>query len=249
MLAPEIRDLLTQTSTVAGSIGLEGERARHEVDIGALFDRCRSTFGAIRVLLSYSFVHEAVILARPLFTDSLVLAELAAASEERRVEIVAGWMLKGSFEAEMLFEKMDAAGRDVAEQLQTVAEFRRSVERYARRHGVGTAHWEPNEKNLADRHGRADEYLDYQVTHQFVHGTADAIRQRYSPDESGGLVTGGSAAVLEPWAAPIAVFATYSMLLASRHTCRVLDLPEPSELQQLFAEVERLRPAPSPPTI
>jgi hypothetical protein len=73
MLDAEIRGLLTETADLGASLGHESERPYHEVEIGALFDRCRSTFGAIRLLLANDFVHEAVILTRPLLTDSLVL--------------------------------------------------------------------------------------------------------------------------------------------------------------------------------
>jgi hypothetical protein len=59
----------------------------------ALFDRCRSLLGAIRLLLAHGFVHEAVMLGRSLFTDSLMLAEYASADERRRVELVIGWSI------------------------------------------------------------------------------------------------------------------------------------------------------------
>jgi hypothetical protein len=59
----------------------------------ALFDRCRSLLGAIRLRLAHGFVHEAVMLGRSLFTDSLMLAEYASADERRRVELVIGWSI------------------------------------------------------------------------------------------------------------------------------------------------------------
>ena len=41
-----------------------------------------------------------LILGRPLFTDSLMLTELAAAAETRRVQLVVGWWMKGLAELE-----------------------------------------------------------------------------------------------------------------------------------------------------
>jgi hypothetical protein len=247
MLEKSARDLLTQISELAGHLGHEAERPHHELEIAALFDRCRSTFGAIRLLIGNDFVHEAVMLARPLFTDSLVLAELAASGEARRIELVVGRTLKSYYQIEKLVGKMAAGGDDVAEELRHLAERRRRAERYARYHGVGTSHWEPNEKNLADVHDRSGEYLDFQITHHFVHGTAAATEQRYSPGAGDEVAVGGPAVDLERWALPTALFAAYSMLLACRHTCRILGLPEPKELDSLFSEVERRRPEVSPP--
>jgi hypothetical protein len=76
----EVADLVDRVGA-----GERTERIWHELEILALFDRCRSLHRAVLVLLSHDgFVHEAVMLGRPLFTDSLALAELAAVDEKRR---------------------------------------------------------------------------------------------------------------------------------------------------------------------
>jgi len=51
------------------------EVPRHYLDFLALFDRCRSMLGAVRLLLEHDASHEAIVLCRPLLTDSLALAE------------------------------------------------------------------------------------------------------------------------------------------------------------------------------
>jgi hypothetical protein len=61
----------------------------------APFDRWRSLLGAIRLLIAHNFAHEAVMLGRALFTDSLTLAEYAARDERGRAELVIGWSMAG----------------------------------------------------------------------------------------------------------------------------------------------------------
>ncbi|HMJ02282.1 MAG TPA: hypothetical protein VK506_05035 [Conexibacter sp.] len=70
-LESKYAELVTDVSRFAGTVGggelVEGPRTNAE--IMGLFDRCKSTFGAVRMLLHYDFVHEAVLLGRPLFTE------------------------------------------------------------------------------------------------------------------------------------------------------------------------------------
>jgi len=82
-------DLVTKTSEMNDALrkGKKVEGPPSYASVVALFDRCCSLLGAIRVLLHYDFVHEAIILARPLFTDSLALAEIAAADDRGRDEL------------------------------------------------------------------------------------------------------------------------------------------------------------------
>lgn len=87
-----VLERMTRVSLLAGSLGggEHSDRPPYDVEVLALFDRCRSLLGAVRLLLAHNFVHEAVMLGRPLFTDSLALAEFAAVDERRRGELVVG---------------------------------------------------------------------------------------------------------------------------------------------------------------
>jgi len=92
------------------------ERPVHERKIMALFDRCRSRFGAVRLLAKVEapdFGQQATVLARPLITESLMLMELAAADETRRVELVVGWELATLDDLEGLWREGQARGHDV----------------------------------------------------------------------------------------------------------------------------------------
>ena len=97
MLDDEVKTLLGEAAKMGGALG-DGEtveRPRHHLEIMAIFDRCRALFGAIWLLADKGFGQEALLLLRALTTDSLMLMELAAVSEKRRIEIVVGWSLAG----------------------------------------------------------------------------------------------------------------------------------------------------------
>src|SRR5262245_3311648 len=131
-------DLLTKASEcVAGLGGHEMVGDPHDADVLALFDRCRSMLGAIRLLLWQDFVHEAVLLGRPLFNDSLTLAELARVEYSRRAELVIGWKMASLADLEGVALHQQSRGDDATEELQWIAEQRAQVEEYARRLGVG----------------------------------------------------------------------------------------------------------------
>jgi hypothetical protein len=175
-------DLVTRTSRFADALrkGKEMEKPPSYQPILVMFDRCCSLLGAIRVLLNYDFVHEAIILARPLFTDSLALAEIAAADEKGRDEFGVRLSMHGITEGENLFRSAKAIG-DFDEQLRELADERKEIEAYARRRGgLSTKGWQPDDqpKELAEKHGREGEYVDMRLTNNFVHGTTKATAQR-----------------------------------------------------------------------
>ena len=160
------------------------ERPVHEREVLALFDRCRSMFGAVRLLAKeeeLDFGQEAAVLTRSLATESLMLMELAAADETRRVELVVGWELVTLDDMEGLWHEYQARGQDSAAVLDATAARKRQVEACARERGAGTRRWRVDEKALAGRHGR-DDYLSFRVLHHFVHGSTYATALRYSQE-------------------------------------------------------------------
>jgi hypothetical protein len=119
MLSDDVKQLLTEVAELARRLArLPVEAQAHldsiTVSVLALFDRCRSTFGAVLLLLKARFVHEAVLLGRPLFTESLMLAEWAAAEERRRKKLVVGWWLKSIADHTGLLLEAQARGDDVS---------------------------------------------------------------------------------------------------------------------------------------
>lgn len=240
-LDPPVRDLLERVSLLAGAAGGEFNAAPHELRIATLFDRGRSLFGAIRHLLDGDFAHEAILLGRPLFTESLMLQELAASDDGRRVQLVIGWQLEGLADMEGIFLEGRSRGDKVDSELEIVQKRRDELHEYARRRGVTARAWKPNEKQMADDHGRGDAVGDFRLTHQFVHGAGFAVEQRLDGTDDV-IRIGGEHADIGTWAAPAGLFSAYSLLFSVRAFSSILARPEPPGLDDLFAEVtETLR--------
>jgi hypothetical protein len=237
------KQLLASVSTLAAGVGggEAVERPRHHLEIAATYDRCRSLFGAVCLLLASGFVHEAVILVRPLFTDSLMLAEMAALEEPRRLKLIVAWWLDSLAELEGTFREARSRGDDVTTELAHIQQRRGDLHEYARERGIRTRKWRPDRhaKALASKHGRGGEYVDLLITHHFVHGSTLAGEQRYSRDEDDAVAVGGPAADLETWAPGTAHFAATSMLHATRAVCEIFRWPEPPELERLLQHVLR----------
>jgi hypothetical protein len=241
MLDEDVHALLGEVGAIAGAIGDDTPASRwsHEHDVGTLFDRCRGMHGAVVLLLDNGFVHEAAALGRPLFVDSLALVEIAAADDTRRIEMLVGRQLAAIADVEGMFLDMQARGEEVAGNIEHMRERRAKVEAYARRHSVGTKHWEADKdiKKLAERHGRGDEYAGYRMTHHFVHGSAAVTEDRSWFDEEDVAHIGGPTTNLEVWEAPAAMLAAYSLALACRATCEILGYKEPDGLDDLIARI------------
>ena len=230
---------------MAGKIGDEAavERSYPEHEIGTLFDRCRGMFAAVMVLLDKGFVQEAAALCRPMFVDSLALAEIAAADEKRRISLVVGRQLAAIADIEGIFREMQAGGDEaVIKNLEHTAERRRRVEKYARRRDASTKHWDPEDhvKTLANKHGRGGEYPSYRMTQHFIHGSAAITEHRSSVDDENIARIGGPHVDVEIWELPTALFAAYSLALACRATCSIFGYDEPKELEDLLRWIESM---------
>jgi hypothetical protein len=240
----ETLELLQAVSDMAGTIGDETpvERFYHEHEVGLLFDRCRGMFDAVRVLLDKGFIQEAAVLCRPLFVDSLALAEIAGADETRRISLIAGRQLHAIADIEGIFLEMQARGDDVTKNLEHTAERRRRVEGYARRHEASTRRWDPEGqvKTLADRHGRGNQYAEYRLTSHFVHGSAAITEHRSSVDDEDVMRIGGPHLDVDAWERPTALLAAYSLLQACRATCSILGYDEPETLLALLTRIESI---------
>lgn len=251
MLDEDTKRLVDEVALMAGSVGggVVMKRPAHEVTILALFDRCRSTFGAVRLLAKVSepdFGQEAAVLTRSLITESLMLMELAAADGTQRIELVAGWELAGLDDMEGLLREGQARGQDSGAALEATALRKREVETYARERGAGTGRWRVDEKALADKHGRED-YLSFRMMHHFVHRSAFALMQRYRRD--GDAVAVGGPAADATWGNAVALNAASALVYATRSVCTIFDWDQPAELDDLDQRIEaadRRQPLPSP---
>jgi hypothetical protein len=239
VLPPHVRALADEVSGVIGELG-SGEVAElgsHYLDILGIFDRCRSGLGAVRLATKGGFTHEALALGRQIFTESLMLAELAAVSPTERQRIVLGWHLEAIISWEGIFREAELAGKgDHSEELARAAAAKNALRQRAKSAGVKVKTWKVDEKKLAVKHGRRNEYLDFRVSHHFVHGSSFAVGLRWSRSAEKTYLVGGHAADTGGWAAPALLFATDSALFAARSACSIFGWEDPG----LEALVERL---------
>jgi hypothetical protein len=240
VLADDTKRLLEDVSAVVERLAgdpITGQPL-HVLEIMGLFDRCRGLFGAVRVLTERGYGHEALILTRPLFTESLMLMELASVDETRRIGLVVGWMLESVRDFEGIMREAQSRGDDTSEQLAAMSGMRATIEAYARTHNAATRGWRINEKTLADKHRGGDGYLDFRVGHHFVHGSAFASAQRST--RRGDVTFIGGPAAYQGWTEAAALSAAQSMLFAVRGVCGVVGWPEPPEVNELCERLEAL---------
>jgi hypothetical protein len=232
-----IQTLLANLATAAASTGHKElvETPTHLVEVAALFDRCRSTFGAIRVLVERDgpdYGQEATVLVRSMFTESLMLMELATSKESRRIELLMGWAVDGVDSLIGLMNEAKARGDDTKKEVAALQARRATHLEYARRHGARVrTSWKPNEKQLADKHNR-DDYLSFRITHHFVHGSVLATAQRYSVKDGNRAVVGGPG-IDTGWGLGAALSAASCLVYATEAVITILDLRRPAELYGL----------------
>lgn len=234
----DIRQLLAEadSATALSDFG-DVERPYMEGEAAMVWSRARGLFAAARCLMNEGHVHEAAILTRPLFEDSLVLTEMASVSQEGRVAIAVSRKLDALSRLEGIFRRTEKRGEGVEGNMAYIAQRSSALRTYASRNGVSTG-WTQKLDKLAKRHHRyGKEYDGYLLSHQFVHGSA-AITEMQAADEGGAVVVGGEAVDTERWALPTAVSLAYSIALTQRATCRILALEEPDGLSALIDKLE-----------
>jgi hypothetical protein len=233
-LVDEVVALAAQPGT-----GEVSEQPRHTLEMVALFDRCRGLFGAVRLLAQQGFGQEALILTRPMFTESLMLLEVASADETRRVELAIGYALATFADLDGVWREAQARGEDTSKQIADGRRATAALERYARERKARTRQWRVNEKQLADKHVGGEGYLDFRMAHHFVHGSTFAAEQRHA--RRGDIViVGGPAASQEDWARGAVLSGSQSMLFAVRGICGILGWREPPAVSALLARLDQM---------
>jgi hypothetical protein len=239
MIKDDARQVVAAVGEVVAKTGNEAlsDYPRHSLEVIALYDRCRGLFNAVRLLTHHGLGREALILTRPLFTESLMLLELASIDDTRCVELTIGWSLASLDDLEGIMREAQSRGHDCSEELDAIAKRRKQTEAYARRHGARTRRWKVDEKTLADRHRGGDGYLDFRMSHHFVHGSAFAGEQRVSRVREAAVV--GAPSADRDWAEGAALSAAQSMLHAVRGVCGTVGWVEPPGIDDLLARLDR----------
>jgi len=136
----------------------------------SMFSHARELLVASTVLLERNMVGPAFVLQRPLFEDSLRLAEYAAASDVAKVGLIAAWLRAGLKKALGLAQKAARDGGEVeAGVIRTnVADQRNKIDRALKRHGAVATPF-MNVETAAKAFGREDDLPGYEMSHHAVH--------------------------------------------------------------------------------
>jgi hypothetical protein len=154
----------------------------------SMYARSRSLLHGVSVLLDAGMPEEAMILARELFSDSLILKAIAGAGEARGA-LLLGMRNDGLTDLQNLERQALNLGLRSEQHFNEVGDMiaaeRAKVERYRVRNGIAGYGKLPDEKQLAKSQGRVGEYLDYQFAHRMVHRAdfAQAMRTTRGDDD------------------------------------------------------------------
>ena len=136
-----------------------------------MYSRIRSLLEGSCVLLREGLPQEAMFLGRAMFTDSLQLMEIVS-GEANRAALVLELVSKTLTEWEDLERQAVNLGESDEPDLRVldyVAQRRKQIAGYQRRHGIGPFKKLDDEKQLARKHGRLSEYIDFAFSHRMVH--------------------------------------------------------------------------------
>lgn len=137
----------------------------------SIFAHARQLLIASMVLLERHLPGPTFVLQRPLFEDSLRLAEFANSSEAERVALMASWRHVGLRQIEGLAQKaiQDGAKEEAVKLRAHVMDQSCKINTALKKHGVIAKDFMKVEK-AATKLGRGDDYPAYKMSHQAVHG-------------------------------------------------------------------------------
>ncbi len=207
-----------------------------------LFSRVHSTFLAVSLLIDRRLVDEAMQLSRSLMTDALRLLEFDRVGAERHTYIL-GWVNASLTENESLITEATRLGleHEPDAALEAIREQRRKLQRYQRRHEIGTLKRIASERQLAMRHGLEQEFWDFEYVSNVVHGTPFTGGHRMTRREDGTMLV-ATYQDDEGWRIRIRLLAAQWTLRALRSYRRMIvhDVPLPRDIDELLAMLNQV---------
>jgi hypothetical protein len=201
----------------------------------AVHRRVRRLARAILLTLDAGFPHEAAILGRSLFEDSLRLGVLASADAVTRTGLIASWMVNSMSHAETMLREGERGGAfDPAERAAVLAERRTRIELAAKQYGV-KGKWPRfgSEAQMAKQLNRRDELRSYLFASQVTHGAETSFffdRDPVGDNERDGLI----AAPLDEVAGAALVLAAFGILRGHIASAKILGWPGGDQAQHLL---------------
>ena len=165
------------------------EKPKADQHIFAMLVRCMSLFNGIVILLEQDQAEEALILARSLFEDSLRLAQLADADDEREGYML--WWANDSLKRQIgLFREAVRAGltENTDKSIRQLQEQQDGIRQYTKRNGIHMKKF-LSDFDAAVKFDRKQAFWIYRVSDQMVHGsdTAHMFRRRNISDDHIGV--------------------------------------------------------------
>jgi len=205
---------------------------------GMMF-RCIRLFEAVIALLRAGFLEESVFLWRSLFEEGLRLRDLAT-NPKTRNETLLGWFRSSIRQRKGLFLTAKHIGldQDIGQQLEAIKMETQQLEERKKQLGITRDRQFLSVKDLAIRHDKKDEYWDYELAHEMVHGSDSAwifSRQR----QSDGTLAFHSRTPDRGLVSAFCAHAAVSLVEAQEATFSILErAPAPAAIRQLLKQIQ-----------
>jgi hypothetical protein len=198
----------------------------------ALHRRIRRSAQAVHLLLTEGFAHEATILSRSLFEDSLKLGTLRRAGADR-TRLLLGWMNESTNHAERILQEGVRSGdQDPADMREALRIRRQVLADEAQRLGIaGKLRTFGDERGMAKALDRLSQYHSYLYATQVTHGSESAFL--FDPDPVGDTGIDTKAPNVEIAGVALGL-AVVSVLLAHIDVAEMLNWPGVAEAAALL---------------
>ena len=240
---PSFADLLGDVERLVTNLGggVLMERPRYDLDVLALFDRCRSRLSAVRALIQRRLPQEAILLSASVFRDSLLLGSLASVDDERRGELLLGQRLSDLSDLEeIIHAASELRGSDATHELAAIDKQRKEMAAFAANLDLAINPWNPELTALAVEQNRVSHYVEVRLAEHFAYAISAASQMRSEQTSPDTAMVGGPHADAAHWEKPAALIAANSALYAARAMCAIFDWLEPPELAHLVGRVADL---------
>jgi hypothetical protein len=211
-----------------------------QIHIVGMFWRAVRLYDGVLTLLKVELPEESAILARSMFETSMRLQQLEAEPQNRN-SLILDWVNYSISQQMKLLQEMKRSGVDtnVNEALAKLEENRKENSKYASELGVKRLQSFLSVKDAAVKFNRKDDYLNFQWSHDSVHGN-DAAWMFATRTPSMGTV-GLYAKTGDPWLlSSFAHFAARSMADSAKALFAIMGWTLPSRLDQTVADIERI---------
>jgi hypothetical protein len=204
----------------------------------AMYERTRSLYRAVWVLLGQGFALESFILLRSLFEDLVRLKQFEVAGTERAKHILS-WLLTSLASQEILLcEAQRRSSHDTPLPALTLLRQRHEeIEVFQQTHGIDRVPKLASVKTAARRVGLENDFWTYQLAHHMLHGSETTHRLR---QERNAVYFAPVPLVFKTVDRGSAIYAMKWFLLSHAATSTMLDWLTDGESDTVLLDIEGL---------